>query len=38
MVVIAVVAQLAYFNSAFESEEVIFNLWPEIVCAQVAEA
>ncbi|KAL8897668.1 MAG: hypothetical protein Q9207_007098 [Kuettlingeria erythrocarpa] len=36
-VVAAVVAQLAFFNSAFRSEQAIFDLWSEIICTEVVE-
>lgn len=37
-VVVGVVAQLVYFNSATRSNDIPFNLWSEIICCQVVES
>ncbi|KAL8725749.1 MAG: hypothetical protein Q9166_007149 [cf. Caloplaca sp. 2 TL-2023] len=37
-VVVAVIAQLAYFNSANSSDDVPYHLWTEIVCTQVVQS
>ncbi|KAI4194256.1 MAG: hypothetical protein LQ348_002684 [Seirophora lacunosa] len=38
LVIVAVVAQLVYFNSATKSNDMTFNLWAEIVCTQVVQS
>ncbi|KAI4231320.1 MAG: hypothetical protein L6R40_007765 [Gallowayella cf. fulva] len=37
-VIVAIIAQLAYFNSATTSTDVSYHLWPEIVCTQVVQS
>ncbi|KAL8808965.1 MAG: hypothetical protein Q9223_003746 [Gallowayella weberi] len=37
-VVVAVIAQLAYFNNAMSSRDVSFYLWSEIVCTQIVQS
>lgn len=37
-VVVAVIAQLAYFNRAISSNDVTYHLWSEIVCTQVTQS
>ncbi|KAL9014068.1 MAG: hypothetical protein Q9173_001277 [Seirophora scorigena] len=38
LVIVAVVAQLVYFNSATKSNDMTFNLWAEVVCSQVVQS
>ena len=37
-IIIAVIAQLVYFNSAISSKDVTYQLWSEIVCTQVTQS
>ncbi|KAI4237155.1 MAG: hypothetical protein LQ349_002048 [Xanthoria aureola] len=37
-IIVAVIAQLAYFNSAISSKDVTYQLWSEIVCTQVTQS
>lgn len=38
ILIVAVVAQLAYFNSATLSDDLTFDLWPTVVCTQFIQS
>lgn len=37
-VIVAVVAQLVYFNKAAKSDDMPFNSWSEVVCSQIVQS